>query len=332
MKGLEDTLLSELSKETDIPLVDNVPLIEVLNTAKTKSVEIGKSLEVAKETNADIEINRASYKEVAWRGSILFFSISGLSAISEMYEYSLSSFMTVFMNSLSTSRKDNILQNRLRNIKDKLTMLVYDFTCMGIFEKHKLMYSFQMVTMIMDGDNSLNKVELDFFLKGNTSLDAIEQKKPAPWLSDNGWKDIQRLETLGEVWTGFIDNLIKHKQEWKEWYDLEAPENAEIPCGYSQKLSKYQILPLMRVIRPDRVVNSIKNFIIDKMNEYYVKSPPISYEKIYSQSTCFTPIVFILSPGADPFSDVQKLVETIGLGMNKFRFLALGQGMGDQAK
>ena len=211
MKGLEDTLLSELSKETDIPLVDNVPLIEVLNTAKTKSVEIGKSLEVAKETNADIEINRASYKEVAWRGSILFFSISGLSAISEMYEYSLSSFMTVFMNSLSTSRKDNILQNRLRNIKDKLTMLVYDFTCMGIFEKHKLMYSFQMVTMIMDGDNSLNKVELDFFLKGNTSLDAIEQKKPAPWLSDNGWKDIQRLETLGEVWTGFIDNLIKHK-------------------------------------------------------------------------------------------------------------------------
>jgi hypothetical protein len=38
----------------------------------------------------------------------------------------------------------------------------------------------------------------------------------------------------------------------------------------------------MRVIRPDRVVNSIKNFIIDKMtNDYYVKSPPISFEKIY---------------------------------------------------
>jgi dynein heavy chain len=190
LKGLEDTLLSELSKETDIPLVDNVPLIEVLNTAKTKSVEIGKALEVAKETNADIEVNRESYKEVAWRGSILFFSISGLSAISEMYEYSLSSYMTVFMNSLSTSRKDNILQNRLRNIKDKLTMLVYDFTCMGIFEKHKLMYSFQMVTMIMDGDSALNKVELDFFLKGNTSLDPVEQKKPASWLSENGWKDI----------------------------------------------------------------------------------------------------------------------------------------------
>jgi len=88
----------------------------------------------------------------------------------------------------------------------------------------------------------------------------------------------------------------------------------------------------MRVIRPDRVVNAIKNFIIDKMNDYYVKSPPISFEKIYESSTSKTPIVFILSPGADPFADVQKLVETIGLGMNKFKFLALGQGMEEQAK
>lgn len=75
IKELEDTLLFELSKETDIPLVDNVPLIDTLNDAKSKSVEIGLALERAKVTNADIEVNRESYKEVAWRGAILFFSI-----------------------------------------------------------------------------------------------------------------------------------------------------------------------------------------------------------------------------------------------------------------
>lgn len=85
----------------------------------------------------------------------------------------------------------------------------------------------------------------------------------------------------------------------------------------------------MRVIRPDRAVNAIKNFIIDRMSDYYVKSPPLSYEKIYEQSTNKTPIVFILSPGADPLSDVQKLVEAVGLGQQKFKFLALGQGMGE---
>ena len=142
LKELEDTLLSELSKETDIPLVDNVALIETLETAKSKSVEIGLAIENAKVTEADIEQSRESYKEVAKRGAILFFAMQGLSTISEMYEYSLTAYLVVFKNALETARKDNILQNRLRNIKDKLTQLVYEFTCMGIFEKHKLMFSF----------------------------------------------------------------------------------------------------------------------------------------------------------------------------------------------
>ncbi len=63
---------------------------------------------------------------------------------------------------------------------------------MGIFEKHKLMFSFQMTTMIMEGDQELNKEELDFFLKGNTSLDAVEAK-PFKWMNQNGWKDAKRL-------------------------------------------------------------------------------------------------------------------------------------------
>lgn len=52
LKELEDLLLSELSKKSDVPLVDNEPLIEVLETAKTKSTEISESLEIAKETSA----------------------------------------------------------------------------------------------------------------------------------------------------------------------------------------------------------------------------------------------------------------------------------------
>ena len=54
--------------------------------------------------------------------------------------------------------------------------------------------------------------------------------------------------------------------------------------------------------------------------------------KIYKSSTEKTPIVFILSPGADPQGEVQRLLEVTGVGMAKFKFLALGQGMGDLAK
>ena len=67
----------------------------------------------------------------------------------------------------------------------------------------------------------------------------------------------------------------------------------------------------MRVVRPDRCVNAIKNFIINQMSDYYVKSPPLNFQKIYDSSTNRTPIVFILSPGADPFNDVMKLSDQI---------------------
>lgn len=58
----------------------------------------------------------------------------------------------------------------------------------------------------------------------------------------------------------------------------------------------------------------------------YVQPPVINFGAIYEQSTPFSPIVFILSPGSDPAGDIMKLAEKSGFGGNKFKFLAMGQG------
>jgi dynein heavy chain len=282
----------------------------------------------------EIEQSMESYKPVAKRGAILFFALTGLSSINTMYEYSLSSYLVVFINALSTSKKDNVLQARLRFIIEKLTQLVYEFACMGIFEKHKLMFSFQMTTMIMDGENELNRDEMDFFLKGNTSLDSVTGK-PFKWMNQDGWKDAVRLSEFGESWVTLLDDIRDNEKIWKKWYDTECPEEGQLPMGYSKKLNvdkdKFKPLLLIRIFRPDRVINAIKRFIIARMNgnEYYVKSPPIVYKKILQQSNEKTPIVFILSPGADPYSEVARLIEEEGIGIAKLQSLALGQGMED---
>lgn len=151
-----------------------------------------------------------------------------------MYEYSLNSYLQVFNQSLKDARKDNILQNRLRNIGDKLLYNVYDYTCLGIFGRHILIFSFQMTMMLMEGDEQLNRLELDFFLKGNTSLDIITKQKPFKWISESGWKDMQRLITIGEGYRNFINDLENNEDEWKRWYDLEKPENEELPREFAQ--------------------------------------------------------------------------------------------------
>lgn len=66
----------------------------------------------------------------------------------------------------------------------------------------------------MDGDDELNKTELDFFLKGNTSLDLIAREKPYAWLSNNGWKDLIRLQSIGPVWKNIIEDIEAHGKEW----------------------------------------------------------------------------------------------------------------------
>lgn len=95
LKKLEDTLLRELSNATG-NILDNQELISTLESAKEKAVDISTKLAAAKTTARDIEEARVRYTPVATRGAVLFFAMAGLSAVNNMYEYSLAAFLKVF--------------------------------------------------------------------------------------------------------------------------------------------------------------------------------------------------------------------------------------------
>jgi len=200
IKSLEDTLLRELAASKG-SILDNDELIATLNNAKAKSIEIGESLESAAKTAEEIEKTRAIYVGVSKRGSILYFAMSGLVAISEMYEYSLSSYLGVFDTALRDAKPDKIVDNRLRNLRDKMTQTMYDYTCMGIFEKHKLLFSLQMTTMILDGDNDLDHKEFDFYMKGNPSL---EKPKDPVFRAILKMVPIRHLMSVHRIQWGFL--------------------------------------------------------------------------------------------------------------------------------
>jgi dynein heavy chain len=293
---IENMLLKELTESTG-NLLENANLIATLENAKAKSSSIAKDLEEMKVTAEEIETVTAGYRPAAKRGSVLYFSMAGLSAISRMYEHSLAAYQELFLRALQQSDKDSLLPNRLLNIIKKATKIVYDYVCTGIFEKHKLMYSFQMTTMIMAAENLLKRPELEFFLKGNMSLDEVANPRPADWISPGGWKDMQKLVELSPEFATLISDLLSKLEEWKAWYDLEQPETVPLPCDLSPKLSPMQHLLVYRVFRPDRVYDAVKRFIsqVTKTTDYVV--PPIlKYENILAQSSPTQPVIFLLSP------------------------------------
>ena len=328
LKTCEDTLLRELAYATG-NLLENVELVVTLEKTKQTAVEIAEKIEVGKVTAKEIQVTREGYMPIAVRGSVGYFSLAGLSVLDPMYEFALGAFLEVFKLSLERSKKDQNIDSRVMNVIEHLTFSVYNYACTGIFERHKLLFSFAMTCNIMKQAGDLDLDLLDFFIKGNLSLEK-DGAPPFEWISEAGWHDLHRLKS-NELFSNVITDVTNNGDEWRAWYDLESPESARFPSGYSDKLDVFQKMCLMRCFRPDRVSVSTQMYIISKMSDKYVQPPVINFMKIFEQSSAFTPVLFILSPGADPSSDVFALGEKLGFGGPKLKFIALGQGQGKAA-
>lgn len=217
LQQLEDSLLRELSTSTG-NMLDNVELIDTLDNTKSKASEVSIKLMLAQHTAAEIDKLRDGYRSVAKRGAILFFVLSDMAGVNSMYQYSLSSYLEVFSYSLRKALPHTILAKRLKNIIDTLTQNVYNYGCTGIFEKHKLLYSFQMTTKLEQYEGNISQVELEFFIKGNVSLEKSTRVCPAKWISVQGWNDILKLTSdFGELFEMLPYEIEKNLEVWQEW-------------------------------------------------------------------------------------------------------------------
>ncbi|XP_052023863.1 dynein axonemal heavy chain 10 [Apodemus sylvaticus] len=326
LKDLEDSLLRELATSTG-NMLDNVELVQTLEETKSKATEVSEKLKLAEKTALDIDRLRDGYRPAARRGAILFFVLSEMALVNSMYQYSLIAFLEVFGLSLKKSLPDSILLKRLKNIMDTLTFNIYNYGCTGLFEKHKLLFSFNMTIKIEQAEGRVPQDELDFFLKGNISLEKSKWKKPCTWLSDQGWEDIILLsDKFSDIFGNLPLDLEHHLPIWQEWYDQDSLEQFPFPMGYDNNITAFQKLLILRCFRVDRVYRAVTDYVTLTMGEKYVQPPMISFEAIFEQSTPNSPIVFILSPGSDPASDLMKLAERSGFGGTRLKFLAMGQG------
>ena len=57
----------------------------------------------------------------------------------------------------------------------------------------------------------------------------------------------------------------------------------------------------------------------------------LQYSEVFKQSTAASPVVFVLSPGADPAYHVAMLADKLGFGGSRLKMCSLGQGQGPLA-
>ncbi|KAJ1515292.1 Dynein heavy chain 7, axonemal [Coelomomyces lativittatus] len=327
LQEIEDKILEILSSSKGNILEDETA-IQVLSSSKELSKTITEKQAIAEKTERQIDSVRSGYKPIAAHSSVLFFCIAALANIEPMYQYSLPWYINLFISSIENSEKSNDLDKRLGNLRKYFTESLYSNVCRSLFEKDKLIFSVMLTVTIMKAENNLNMDEWNFFLSGGMGVDHNPQPNPDPsWISESIWTDLSKLKRL----PGFEDllNVIKVQLvEFKKLFDSSNPHEIPLPGGLHTSLTTFQRLLVLKCLRMDKVVPALQNFIIERMGRRYIEPPPFDLSSSFMDSTSTTPLIFVLSPGADPMTALLKFADDKKMNSNRLNSISLGQGQG----
>lgn len=87
----------------------------------------------------------------------------------------------LFNTTIETSEKTDNLQERMDILLEQTLLTAYANVSRGLFEQHKLIYSFMLCIEIMRQQGSLSDAEWNFFLRGSSGLEKVP-------VSSSGWR------------------------------------------------------------------------------------------------------------------------------------------------
>ncbi|XP_077462234.1 dynein axonemal heavy chain 12-like [Stigmatopora argus] len=326
LKETEDKILETLSS-SEGNILEDESAIQVLDSAKIMSNEITKKQKIAEETEIMIAESRECYRSIAKHSSVLFFTIADLNNIDPMYQYSLSWFVNLYINSIQDSKKSKILEKRVMYLVDHFTYNLFCNVCRSLFEKDKLLFSFILCCNLLLAQKKIEYTDLMFLMTGGVGLQNTIANPDPSWLQEKSWDEICRANEL-PVLNGLKDAFLQGPELFKPIFESKEPSTVPLPSPWDEKLNELQKMIIVRCLRPDKIVPAVNSYVIAKLGKNFVQPPPFDLSKSYLDSNATIPLVFVLSPGADPMASLMKFAGDKDMGGNNFQSISLGQGQG----
>ena len=341
----EDDVLRKLSEADEATILDNIELINSLEQTKTRAKQIEESKKTTEALIEDINKKREIYRGVGEEGAMLFFLISKLFVIENMYQYSLNSFVYFFEKAIANTPKNENLIQRVLALREKIRITVYIWISAGMFEKHKQLLLTMIAIRLLQKKGALthesltgiSQKHIDFLLKC-TQKSGIPKEKSLDFLDTQAWEALCYMSDLDGL-NGFADKIEKeYSSKFKEWYNEINPEDLDLPPEWKKykKYSFHKIL-VLRACRPERVGIALNEFIRVCLphGEEFLSARTFSDSLLqsYMDSKPEVPIFFILSPGSNPIKDLEilggdilpKKIKKKFTKEHGFKYIAMGQ-------
>lgn len=332
LKEIEDKILELLSNSKG-NILDDEELITTLANSKVTSTRIEERVKEQEKTQALVQETRETYVPVSVRSSAMFFVIADLCKVEPMYQYSLEWFIDIFLLAIKTAEKpERNLQRRLTALQNQFIKLLYEKVCDSLFAKDKLMLSLLLTFKSMEVDHELDQAEKSLLLVGGTTGAEVRARPQADWLSDVSWARLSELEDLGKgPWPGFTEKFAQNLPGWKAVFDSDDPVHAPWPGNLQEQMTPVQRALVLLAVRADATVPGLQDIILAKLGAEFLEPPPFNLEKVYSDSNNVTPLIFVLSSGADPMAELNRLAMKNNMFETKAA-VSLGQGQGPKAE
>ncbi|KAH9496161.1 Dynein heavy chain 6, axonemal [Bulinus truncatus] len=170
-------------------------------------------------------------------------------------------------------------------------------------------------------------------------------KKLCPsWISDSVWKQCQFLEATVDNFDHLCLSLENNEHQWEQFRNAEnvfelfsQPYVTDLLSNKStvfewQRLSKFQCLLLIKTLRLEILPASISLFIKDQLGSKYLTTGSFDLREVYNESMAKSPLIFILSPGCDPSSQLLRFAKELRGSILHLDMISLGRGQGPKAE
>ncbi|KAL5256854.1 hypothetical protein ACHWQZ_G011949 [Mnemiopsis leidyi] len=140
-----------------------------------------------------------------------------------------------------------------------------------------------------------------------------------------------RSSSVGSLKSFRADSSLEHISEDSEAdpHSLSTSQLSETrPSWKWSTLTSFQKLMLIKILRMDALTESSSTFVSLTLGKHYIGSHEQSLNHIYKTSKPQNPILFILSPGVDPTTKLQRLLKDLNENVDMLEMLSLGRGQG----
>ena len=152
---------------------------------------------------------------------------------------------------IATGQTPEQLNARLEKLLEDITYQVFNFARRGLFDRHKLILSSQLTLKVLRKAGKLPDSEVAYLLSGPRSGSGVPamSNQVAYFLGEAQWAAMHALGVVVEASKGIIEDFEARLDEWKEWIDMQSPEEeGSLPGDWEGKLTAFQRLLLL--LRP----------------------------------------------------------------------------------